>query len=36
MLIVILLLTWIGLQLDAPDWYPWALGLLVVWKLFFD
>lgn len=36
MLIVIALLFWIGIQLDAPDWYAWLLAILVVWKLLFE
>lgn len=35
MVIVILLLIWIGVQLDAPNWYPWALAILAVWKFLF-
>lgn len=35
MVIVILLLIWIGVQLDAPSWYPWALAILAVWKFLF-
>lgn len=34
MIIVILLLMWIGIQLDAPDWYKWALGILAAWHFF--
>ena len=33
MLIVIFLLLWIGAQLNAPDWYPWVVGVLAVWHL---
>ena len=32
MIIVILRRIWIGVQLDAPDWYEWALGILAGWK----
>ena len=33
MLIVIFLLLWIGAQLNAPDWYPWVVGILAVWSV---
>lgn len=32
MLIIIFLLLWIGTQLNAPDWYPWVVGILAVWN----
>jgi hypothetical protein len=35
MLIVWILLFWIGVQLDAPSWFGWALAILAVWKLLF-
>lgn len=36
MLIVWFLLLWIGLELGAPGWYPWALAILAIWKIFVD
>jgi hypothetical protein len=33
MLIVIFLLLWIGTQLNAPNWYPWVVGVLAVWSV---
>lgn len=36
MIIVWILLFWIGIQLDAPNWYVWLLAIMAAWKVFVD